>query len=62
MALQPAEIYHKMKRVFEEMERGKLKGQTEHILTITNASKALSGQYSAKLNHFKPFQGLKVGS
>ena len=62
MALQPAEIYHKTRRVFEEMERGKLKGQTERILTMANASKALSGQYIAKLSHFKPFQGLKVGS
>ena len=62
MALQPTQVYHKMKMVFEEMERGRLKGQSEHVLTISNASKALSGQYSAKLNHFKPFQGIKVST
>ena len=60
MALQPANIYHKMKSVFEKMEEGKLKGQTERTLTLSNATRALSGQFSAKLSHFKPFQGLKV--
>ena len=62
MALQPTEVYHKMKMVFKKMERGRLKGQSEHVLTISNASKALSSQYSAKLSHFKPFQGLKVST
>ena len=60
MALQPTDMHHKMKKIFEEMKKGRLKGQTEHVLTISNASKALSGQYSAKLKHFKPFQGLTV--
>lgn len=60
MALQPADVYHKMKMVFEAMEVGKLKGQTERVLSLTNASKALSGKFSAKISHFKPFQGLKV--
>ena len=49
-----------MKLVFERMEEGKLKGQCKCVLTLSNASKALSGQFSAKLSHFKPFQGLKV--
>ena len=60
MALQRADVYHKMKFVFEQMEEGKLKGQSKHALTLANASRLLSGQCSAKLSHFKPFQGLKV--
>ena len=60
MALQPANVYHKMKSVFEKMEEGKLKGQAERALTLSNATKALCGQFSARLSHFKPFQGLKV--
>lgn len=60
MVLQPADVYHKMQSVFEQMEQGKLKGQSERVLTLSNTSKALSSHFSAKLYHFKPFQGLKV--
>ena len=60
MALLPTIIYHKMQQVFSLFEEGKLKGQKERKNTHANRKRALEGQYSAKLFHFKPFQGLNV--
>lgn len=60
MALLPSNIYHKMQAVFAKYEEGKLKGQKERKMTQANIKKALDGQYSCKLYHFKPFQGLQV--
>ena len=60
MALQPATVYHRMEEAFQMMEKGQLKGQQGRDITLSNTSKALSGQFSAKLSHLKPFQGLKV--
>ncbi len=41
-------------------EEGKLKGQKQRKMTQANMKKASDGQFSAKLFHFKPFQGLEV--
>ena len=60
MALLPSMIYHKMQDVFGKYEEGKLKGQKEWKMTKGKMKKALDGEYSGKLFHFKPFQGLQV--
>ena len=60
MALLPAHTYHKMQRVFSMYEEGKLKGQKRRKMSQANVRKALDGQFSPKLYHFKPFQGLQV--
>ena len=60
MALLPAQTYHKMQQVFGMYEEGKLKGQKQRKMSQTNIRKALDGQFSPKLYHFKPFQGLQV--
>jgi len=60
MALQSSEVYHLLQKVFSKFEQGHLKGQQEHKLKATGLQKALQGKYSAKLQHFKMFQGLKV--
>ena len=61
MALQPPDIYHTMQRVFAMYEEGSLMGQSIKNKTGTEGlKKALQGKFSAKLNHFKMFQGLKV--
>lgn len=60
MALLPAQTYLKMQRVFSMYEEGKLKGQKQRKMSQPNIRKALDGQFSPKLYHFKPFQGLQV--
>lgn len=60
MALLPAQTYLKMQRVFSMYEEGKLKGQKQRKMSQANIRKALDGQFSPKLYHFKPFQGLQV--
>lgn len=61
MAAQPSEVYHSMQNVFDMYEKGELKGQKAHSrLTEVGKKKALQGQLSPKLHHFKVFQGLKV--
>ena len=62
MAIQPPHIYHKMQGVFTDYEDGKLKGQKPRPMTQTNIQKALEGRFSANLQHFQPFQGLKVSA
>ena len=60
MALLPARIYHKMQRVFNLYEEGKLKGQKKRHMTGLTLRKALEGQLAPKLSQFKMFQGLQV--
>ena len=61
MALQPPDIYHTMQRAFAMYEEGSLLGQSTKSRRGTDGlKKALQGKFSAKLNHFKMFQGLKV--
>ncbi len=60
MALQSPVVYHLLQKVYSVFEQGKLKGQQPHKLTGAGLQKALQGKYSAKLQHFKMFQGLKV--
>ena len=60
LAMLPAQTYHKMQQVFSMYEEGKLKGQKQHKMSQANIRKALDGQFSLKLYHFKPFQGLQV--
>ena len=62
MALQPPSVYHKMQRVFSMFEAGELKEQKRPTATAASRKKALQGHYSAKLQHFKMFQGLQVNS
>ena len=61
MALQCPSVYHLMQQVFSRFEEGKLKGQQPPKFTGATVRKALEGKLSAKLAHFKVFQGLKVG-
>ncbi len=60
MGLQPADIYAKMQQAFDQYEDGKIKGQKPRKMTESNIQKALSGQFSPKIQHFKMFQGLQV--
>jgi len=53
MALQPSAVYCKMKDVFEMVEMGKLGGQSGLSITFANAPKALNGDFSAIITHFK---------
>ena len=53
-------IYRYSSKVFALYEEGKLKGQQQHKLKGGTLQKALQGKFSARLNHFKVFQGLKV--
>ena len=62
MALQSPEVYHLLQEVFALFEQGELKGQQQHKLKGAALQKALQGKYSAKLLHFKMFQGLKVST
>ena len=55
MATQPPSVCHTMQQAFAMFEAGELKEQT-----ATSRKKALQGHYSAKLQHFKVFQGLQV--
>lgn len=41
-------------------EAGQLKEQKSSTATVASRKKALQGHYSAKLQHFKMFQGLQV--
>ena len=61
MAVQSPSVYHLLQDVFAQFECGQLKGQQPHKLKGGSAiQKALQGKYSAKLLHFKMFQGLKA--
>ena len=60
MALLPACTHHNMQLVFNMHEEGKLKGGKKSKMSQTNIRKALDGQFSSKLYHFKPFQCLQV--
>ena len=60
MALQSPKAYHLLQKVFALYEEGKLKGQQQHKLKGGTLLKALQGKFSARLNHYKVFQGLKV--
>ena len=41
-------------------EAGQLKEQKRPTATVASRKKVLQGHYSAKLQHFKMFQGLQV--
>ena len=61
MSLQPPSVYNLMQQVFTMYEEGTLKGK--HIRDLENPDvlqKSLEGALSAKLTHFKIFQGLQV--
>ena len=60
MALQSPKVYHLLQNVFAHIENGELKGQQPHKFKGAGLQKALQGKYSAKLLHFKMFQGLKA--
>ncbi len=63
MAIQPSSIYHKMQEVFDKYENGQLKKQKIHSRkSEIGKKKFMQGHYSAKVHHFKVFQGLKVSS
>ena len=60
MAMLPSVLYYKMKQVFERYEIGDLKNQRARKMNKQNIQKLMDGKYSAKLHHFKMFQGLTV--
>lgn len=61
MAIQPPSIYYKMQEVFEKYENGELKKQKlRSRKSDIGKKKFMQGHYSAKVQHFKVFQGLKV--
>ena len=60
MAWQPSPIFHKMKEVFTRFEDGKLKGQKPTKDSRQSLQKLMEGKYSAKLGHYKTFQGLPI--
>ena len=60
MAMQTPAAYHSMQDVFLMYEEGSLKNQKPRSLTEIGRKKALQGKYSAKMHHFKIFQGLEV--
>lgn len=61
MAVQCPSVYHKMQEFFEMYENGELlKQKKRSLLTEVGRKKAMQGQFSAKMQHFKMFQGLQV--
>ncbi len=60
MALLPSATYHKMQKVFQLYEEGKIKGQKSRQMSGVTLQKALEGKLAAKLSHFKIFQGLQA--
>ena len=60
MALQSPKVYHLLQKMFTLYEEGKLKGQKVHMMKGDALHKAIQWKFSARLHHFKVFQGLKV--
>jgi predicted XRE-type DNA-binding protein len=62
MAIQQSKVYHLMQQAFKMFEEGELKSQKNRAAHKTEVSKkkAMQGHFSAKIHHFKVFQGLQV--